>query len=248
MKKKRQQEPVVTHMAQRDPDESPLDTFHKRLDEWIGSYCNGDITAFAEATNLSVSSIRGYLRRGNIPNLTGFLSICATGADPYYMLFGIRAAEPNDPHTRIVFSPEEAAMLLDKGNAVTSMISAATAYKSVESSITRVTYSPVWAKEQGFDGTLPVFVSPLVGNMEPTIGRTDIVAIDPDDRIPDDRIYLISYQGEVGFRRIVPKAPDEIRLVSDNPAFPPTTLTTEEVDRQVTVYGRARYVWAGRSL
>jgi len=246
MKKNKAPIPFVGAGNDSGNTENPLDSFHKRLDEWIGCYCNGDISEFAEATNLSVSSLRGYLRRGNLPNLPGFLAICATGADPTYLLFGVRQQEPHDRTTKYVFTPEEAAALLERGNTLQTE-RAETGVGDAEPSISKLSYSRQWAATHGFDDHDPVFVSAKSGSMEPTITRDSIVVLDPDDRTPDDRVYLIHYKGETGFRRFIPAGAGAVTLAADNPQYPGIEVSKDNRSK-VRVYGRVRYVWNGVSF
>ncbi len=83
-------------------------------------------------------------------------------------------------------------------------------------------------------------------SMEPTLSDGDTVLIDMTQRSTtrEDGIYVIDYDGLLLVKRLrFDPARRVVRIISDNPKYPPTDDVSPEILR---VFGRA--IWLGRKL
>ena len=83
-------------------------------------------------------------------------------------------------------------------------------------------------------------------SMHPTLNDRDLILLDTrTGRSMTNGVYCIQMRGSLLVKRIDLKMSGVVNVVSDNPAYPPETLTAHEM-QQLTVVGRV--VWHGHSL
>lgn len=83
-------------------------------------------------------------------------------------------------------------------------------------------------------------------SMEPTIRDGDVLLVDTSiDRVRDNALYIIVFEGLVFVKRIHMKLNGAILLISDNERYPPEEVTPEAAPR---LHVAGRVVWFGRSI
>lgn len=83
-------------------------------------------------------------------------------------------------------------------------------------------------------------------SMEPTIRDGDVLLVDTSiDRVRDNALYIIVFEGLVFVKRIHMKIDGSILLISDNQLYPPETVTSDAAPR---LHVAGRVVWFGRSI
>ncbi|WP_440410705.1 XRE family transcriptional regulator [Neorhizobium petrolearium] len=83
-------------------------------------------------------------------------------------------------------------------------------------------------------------------SMEPTIRDGDVLLVDTSiDRIRDNALYIIVFEGLVFVKRIHVKMNGAVLLISDNDRYPPEEITSSAAPR---LHVAGRVVWFGRSI
>lgn len=83
-------------------------------------------------------------------------------------------------------------------------------------------------------------------SMEPTIRDGDVLLVDTSiDRVRDNALYIIVFEGLVFVKRIHVKMNGSILLLSDNERYPPEEITQDAAPR---LHVAGRVVWFGRSI
>lgn len=83
-------------------------------------------------------------------------------------------------------------------------------------------------------------------SMEPTIRDGDLLLVDESvDRIMNDGIYVVVYQGMARVKRVQRRRDGSFILKSDNERYQPEVVPQNEID-QITVAGRVR--WYGHTV
>lgn len=87
-------------------------------------------------------------------------------------------------------------------------------------------------------------------NMEPALRSGDFVIVDKTDvgrtcRLQDGQVYVVRYSEIIRITRIQYTPGNLVRLVSDNPEYPPIPIDRSAIDTgAVTILGRV--AWSGR--
>jgi len=83
-------------------------------------------------------------------------------------------------------------------------------------------------------------------SMEPTIRDGDVLLVDTSiDRVRDNALYIIVFEGLVFVKRIHIKLSGAVLLISDNDRYPAEEITP---DAAVRLHVAGRVVWFGRSI
>jgi len=83
-------------------------------------------------------------------------------------------------------------------------------------------------------------------SMEPTIRDGDVLLVDTSiDRVRDNAIYIVVYDGLVLVKRMHGKFDGSMTLISDNAVYPPETIAAHDVSI-LNIAGRV--MWFGRSI
>ncbi len=87
-------------------------------------------------------------------------------------------------------------------------------------------------------------------SMEPAFRSGDFIIVDKTDvgktcALIDGQVYVVRYSERVRITRIQYAPENRIRLVSDNPDYPPLSIADSAVDTgSITIIGRV--AWSGR--
>ena len=82
--------------------------------------------------------------------------------------------------------------------------------------------------------------------MEPTVFDGDILLADTGlDRIVDNGIYVIVFNGLVLLKRVHPTRDGSLTLISDNPIYPRETIPASDVP---DLHIAGRIMWFGRRI
>ena len=107
-----------------------------------------------------------------------------------------------------------------------------------------------WFERQGINSDLAVMVTVSGDSMSPAIPDGCLVLVHVAEKMPTKPgIYAFNFDGQSFVKRIIPSGADRkgrpvaITLVSDNPVYPPRTLTGEDMN-SIAVVGRVRAVFA----
>ena len=85
-------------------------------------------------------------------------------------------------------------------------------------------------------------------SMEPTIQHDALLIIDKGiDRIITEGIYILRRGDTILIKRIRKLSEDTIELISDNPAYGKETIKLDK-QPEVTILGKAIYIWSGRKI
>lgn len=106
-----------------------------------------------------------------------------------------------------------------------------------------------WFERQGINSDLTVMVSVTGDSMAPAIPDGCLVLVHVAEKMPTKPgVYAFNFDGQSFVKRIVPSGADRkgrpiaITLLSDNPTYPPRTLTGEDMNN-IAVVGRVRAVF-----
>lgn len=84
-------------------------------------------------------------------------------------------------------------------------------------------------------------------SMNPTICHGDMILVDTSDtQIRTDALYVLKRGCDIYSKR-VQRTPFGIRLISDNPIYPPIDIPFDELERDFAVLGRIRAVGSFKS-
>ena len=106
--------------------------------------------------------------------------------------------------------------------------------------------SPEWlaAKAPGVRTDRLEIITARGDSMAPTIKDLDLLIVDKSQRtIEMDGIYAVTFAGTTYVKRIQRQISGGLLLISDNPRYPPMSVTTEELDQ---IYIEGRIVLCGK--
>ena len=105
-----------------------------------------------------------------------------------------------------------------------------------------------WFERQGVNSDLAVLVGVEGDSMSPAIPDGSLVLLHVAEKVPTKAgVYAFNFEGESYIKRLMPSGADKkgrplaITLVSDNPAYPPRTITGEQLN-SLAIVGRVRCV------
>lgn len=100
-----------------------------------------------------------------------------------------------------------------------------------------------WIEREHFNPDYLALINSRGDSMAPTINPGDLLLIDhsPIDRLSNG-IYVLNVDGDLFAKRVERQLDGSIRIISDNPKYPPQVISDED-SKKLTVVGRV--VWAG---
>lgn len=100
-----------------------------------------------------------------------------------------------------------------------------------------------WIEREHFNADKLALINSRGDSMTPTINPGDLLLIDhsPIDRLANG-IYVLNIEGDLLAKRVERQLDGSIRIISDNPKYPPQVITDEDA-KKLTVVGKV--VWAG---
>lgn len=103
-----------------------------------------------------------------------------------------------------------------------------------------------WVSRIGLSNHRLALIEVHGDSMEPTLKNSDLVLVDlrtPED--PVDGIYVIQHRGNLFVKRLQYCINGDVSIRSDNPAYMPEDLKSEDAER-LTIIGRV--AWFGRQI
>ena len=229
--------------------------FAERLKVLIGEE---SANAFARRVGLGESLLRKYLA-GSIPSIdkarelaersgVNFLWL-ATGEGP--MRGGSEQPQSHAVATAFISSltnlpPELAAdfALVPRLDIKASAGNGALAID--EEVIDFLAFQASWLRSRHINPDRARVMTAKGDSMEPTIRDGDVLLVDTSiDRVRDNALYIIVFEGLVFVKRIHMKLDGSILLISDNQLYPPESVTADAAPR---LHVAGRVVWFGRSI
>jgi phage repressor protein C with HTH and peptisase S24 domain len=84
--------------------------------------------------------------------------------------------------------------------------------------------------------------------MEPTIQHDALLIVDKSiDKIITEGIYILRRGDTILIKRIRKLSENMIELISDNPAYGKETIELNN-QPEITILGKAIYIWSGRKI
>lgn len=109
-----------------------------------------------------------------------------------------------------------------------------------------VAFPEPWLRRRGINPRTARVLTVRGDSMEPTIRSGDVLLVDVSwNAIRDNGIYVIVTKSYVAVKRIHAKVDGSLRIVSDNPAYPPEDVSPGSSDN-FSVAGRV--MWFGRVI
>ena len=103
-------------------------------------------------------------------------------------------------------------------------------------------FSDRWLREQGLQRNMLSLIAVSGDSMEPMLRDGDEILVDRTPRGVRDGVHVVRLGDTLHVKRVQQVSPGEIKLISDNEAYPPIEVPLAEVD----VIGRV--VWKGGRL
>lgn len=103
-------------------------------------------------------------------------------------------------------------------------------------------FSASWLREQNLDPAMLSSIAVSGDSMEPLLRAGDEILVDHTPRAPSDGIYVLRQSDVLLVKRLQFGKPGEVTLVSANPAYPPQTVSRDEIE----IIGRV--VWKSGRL
>lgn len=109
-----------------------------------------------------------------------------------------------------------------------------------------VAFKEEWLRRLGVNPKSAMIIVAEGDSMADTIGHGDLVLLDRSiDRVVDDGIYVLVYDGMVKLKRVQVLRSGVVLLKSDNPAYLTEEVQSHELP-ELTIEGRVR--WAGGAI
>jgi phage repressor protein C with HTH and peptisase S24 domain len=223
--------------------EYPRNAFVARLQSIIDIAADRKISTLSRLTGVPDSTLRGYKSGKALPTLDNLTAICSgTGVNLTWLATGDGPMFPGevipirrDDEVLIPFFDVRAAA----GDGLTC--------PDYESPLPPMTFKRAWLQALDISSTTHLqFLYAQGKSMEPTIRDGDYLLIDRDpDGIKGLRegIWVIREDSEVKVKRLQ-KAGGVVRVISDDPTWPPYSVPTAEIGTTLIVLGRV--IWSGK--
>lgn len=224
------------------------ETFADRLTELVTQAKSE--RAFAKEVGLSPAGLRGLLHKGNSPTLETLVAIAKTrGVSVSWLATGEGergqgVSYPDFPGIPVSFSPSDHVAMVTR---LSIEVSAGHgAIVEHDDPLEFVAFPEPWLRRRGINPRTAKVLTVRGDSMEPTIRSGDVLLVDVSwDAIRDNGIYVIVTKSYVAVKRIHAKIDGSLRIVSDNPAYPPEDIS-EKSAGDIAVAGRV--MWYGRTL
>mgnify|MGYP001766842629 CR=1 FL=1 len=207
--------------------------------------------AFAKAAGLKPSTYQA-LTTGRSPTLDTLVTISQSlGVDIRWLATGEGMRGRNQDITHPDFSGIPVSFSLSDHVAMVTRLSIEVsaghaAIVAHDDPLDFVAFPEPWLRRRGINPRTARVLTVRGDSMEPTIRSGDVLLVDVSwSAIRDNGIYVIVTKSYVAVKRIHAKVDGSLRIVSDNPAYPPEDVP-ETSKNDITVAGRV--MWYGRLL
>lgn len=217
--------------------------FADRLRELIGSE---SVLSFARMCEIPESSLRNYLN-GRVPGIDIASKIATvTGSSIEWLVLGqgSRTAAARSQLQMMQSTDLPGFTLVPRLDVQASAGNGALALS--EEPIDFLAFQESWLRERNINPKYARVLTTRGDSMEPTIRDGDVLLVDTSiDRIRDNSIYIVVYDGFVLVKRVHGRVDGSIMLISDNERYPPENVSAHDVPN---IHVAGRVMWFGRSI
>lgn len=221
-------------------------SFGERFEEALRKNSES-ISAFARRSGITDSSLRTLIKRGTMPAADTALKIAElTGVSFEWLISGrekVIAERQNE--LQIVGDTELPGFtLVPRLDVQASAGNGSLAWS--EEPVDFLAFQESWLRARNIHPKYARVLTTKGDSMEPTIRDGDVLLVDTSiDRIRDNSIYIVVFDGFVLVKRIHGRSDGSVMLISDNERYPPETVLAHEVPN---IHVAGRVMWFGRSI
>lgn len=241
MKKDKAQHTLISEKHSNIASQRVVDSQIKGFSERLRQ-CTEDssVREFARNADISEATIRSYLNRSSFPSLDRLAILAkAAGVSLEWLATGYEHVEISDSSSSgdvpstvsndVVWIPRyEVAASEGFGNHIFS-----------ENEVEKIPIHPDMLNSISIKNTVGlIFIKSDGNSMEPTISDDSLLLVDPSvNRLKNDSIYVINYDGEIFLKRIQRDLKGGILVKSDNPLYEVIHITKDEA-QTVRIIGK----------
>ncbi|MEO0496302.1 MAG: S24 family peptidase [Pseudomonadota bacterium] len=201
---------------------------------------DGNVSALASATGLSDGAVHGYLKRNSIPRGDAAVAIADhLGVSLRWLLTG----EEDEPNQMGLSEPQAPFMGPELAEVPRYDVQAAAGNGTIattEEPGTTAFFPRKWLRDLGLDPDHSGILDCNGDSMEPTISDGAPMVVNfAIKSVVQGGIYVISLDGAVIVKRVERLLTGDYQFISDNPKYPPQTITQADIDR-VHIVGMVR--------
>lgn len=221
-------------MGRRLYQREELEDFYRRFKELVDEVAGGKRSAFAREVGLPDSTVQSYFVMKIQPTADKLIKIAKkTGVNLNWLLLGEGPRERFEPEFVVV--PRIEVRLGAGGEAEVYDVEEKENYA----------FRRDWLLSRGNPKHMRLMT--VVGDsMEPTLSEGDLVLVDLSKTDPRDGIYALRIHTGLVVKRVQRMGKSRIRVISDNPKYPPQEFDLESEGNDLAVIGKV--IWLGRSL
>lgn len=210
-----------------------LEDFYRRFEELIGG--KGRYEAFGRLVGISGSTIRTYFFKRVQPTVDKLQKIArATGVNLNWLLLGEGPKERFEAEFLLVPRID---VRLGAGGEVE-------VYDAEPKEV--YAFRKDWLLQRGDPKDMRL-MTVMGDSMEPTLCEGDIVLVDLSKKDPSkEGIYALRIYNGLVVKRLQRLSRTKLRVISDNPKYPPQEVDLEGEANDFAVIGKV--IWVGRSL
>lgn len=224
-------------------EKASLGEFGSRLAEAIG---DESVNSFAKRCGVSEGSIRNYLR-DKVPGADIALKMADVASVNFEWLVSGRGSKSisNQSQVQIIGNNDLPGFtLVPRLDIQASAGNGALALS--EEPIDFLAFQEAWLRARNINPKYARVLTARGDSMEPTIRDGDTLLVDTSiDRVRDNAIYIVVYDGLVLVKRMHGKFDGSMTLISDNAIYPPETISAHDVPA-LNIAGRV--MWFGRTI
>lgn len=205
-------------------------TFAARLRQVIGTEA---IYAFGRRAGISDTALRSYLK-GSVPSIDKALQIAQVGrVNLSWLITGEGSPQVQDVETEYIYVPF-----------VDVAASAGTGVLVREESIESVIgFERSWLRARLKGNPAELSLIRVQGDsMSPTLEDGDLIFVERLEGEDNSRegIYIFQMDGDLLVKRLQRLPGSQVKVISDNPRFPPFTVDLADPANGLTIIGRYR--------
>lgn len=229
--------------SKENMEKAPVQDFGVRLADVIG---DESVNSFAKRCGVSEGSIRNYLR-DKVPGADIALQIADTAGVSFEWLVSGRGSKTGSVQGQMQIMGDTdlpGFTLVPRLDIQASAGNGALAWS--EEPVDFLAFQESWLRARNISPKYARVLTAKGDSMEPTIRDGDVLLVDTSiDRLRDNSIYIVVYDGFVLVKRVHGRVDGSIMLISDNNRYPPETVPGHEVPN---IHVAGRVMWFGRSI